>query len=310
MYIVNTLGPIFLIIYLGYFLKVLGIIGENFRDISSRLVYSVALPALIFMKLAFVDLRDIFNAELIFIIYTGTLIGFFISWFVAVLLIQKGQGRGPFIQGSIRGNIAIVGMAIVLNLYGDQGAAKLATILVFLIPLYNILSIIALTFSDSTERREALISSLKLLLFNPLIIVIVISLLISWFSIPVHSILRNTGDLLAAIALPLALIGIGASMDVGAPVRLSKITVVSVFIKLVIMPVTGIILATMANLDDIDLGIVYLVFACPTAIISFIMADAIGKHGKIAGSIVVFSTLVSVITIGSGVYILMVYGIM
>ena len=56
--------------------------------------------------------------------------------------------------------------------------------------------------------------------------------------------------------------------------------------------------------SGIDLGIIFILFACPTAIVSFILADAMTPHGKIAGNIVLMTTLVSSITIPIGLMIL------
>lgn len=302
-FILNTVGPVFALIILGYFLKRIGIIEKKFTDIISQLVFNVALPALLFMKLAFIDLSVVFNMKVVFIVYVGTAAGFLLSWFIASATIIKGHGRGTFIQGSFRGNLAILGMAIVLNIFGDQGAARMATILVFLIPLYNVLSIIALTFSDTSGRKEALRKSLRSLAVNPLIISIFISILVSWWSIPVHSILVNTVELLSEIALPLALLGIGSSLEVGNIFRASRMAIVSSLFKIILMPLIGVSMGYLMGFDGENLVIIYIVFACPTAIVSYIMADAMSAHGKLAGSIVVISTLGSIFTISLGIFI-------
>ncbi|MGD8305527.1 MAG: AEC family transporter, partial [Ignavibacteria bacterium] len=55
---------------------------------------------------------------------------------------------------------------------------------------------------------------------------------------------------------------------------------------------------------DTDLGIMFILFACPTAIVSFIMAEAMGCNSKLAGNIIVISTIGSVITISAAIIIL------
>lgn len=302
--ILNSIGPIFIIIYLGYFLKVIGLINDRFNKLISHFVFNVSLPALIFMKLAFVSFGNVFRIELIIVIYIGVMIGFIGSWIFAVFFITKGEGRGVFIQGSFRGNEAIIGMALIINFYGDQAAAKVATILVFLIPLFNILSIIALTFSDSEERKNELKTGLISLAKNPLLISIFVSILVSIYSVPVHNIIKSTGESLAAIALPLALIGIGSSLDFKQIKYSSAIAFAAIAFKLILMPVLGTTIAFTFGIRGESLGIIYILFACPTAIVSYIMAEALGKHGKIAGNIVVFSTTISMLTIGIGLYLL------
>ncbi len=53
-----------------------------------------------------------------------------------------------------------------------------------------------------------------------------------------------------------------------------------------------------------DLGIIFILFACPTAIASFIMADAMGLNSRLAGNILLLTTLFSIVTITLGLYIL------
>ncbi len=53
-----------------------------------------------------------------------------------------------------------------------------------------------------------------------------------------------------------------------------------------------------------DLAIVFILFACPTAIVSYILADTMTQHGELAGNIVIMTTLASSITIPIGLMIL------
>jgi len=53
-----------------------------------------------------------------------------------------------------------------------------------------------------------------------------------------------------------------------------------------------------------NFGIMFVLFASPTAIVSFIMAEAMGSNSKLAGNIVLISTVASVFTIAAGIVIL------
>jgi predicted permease len=58
------------------------------------------------------------------------------------------------------------------------------------------------------------------------------------------------------------------------------------------------------NYKGTELGIMFILFASPTAIVSFIMAEAMGANSKLAGNIILISTLGSVFTIAAGILIL------
>lgn len=41
----------------------------------------------------------------------------------------------------------------------------------------------------------------------------------------------------------------------------------------------------------IDLAIMFVLFSCPTAIVSFIMAETMGANNKLVGEVILISTL-------------------
>jgi hypothetical protein len=299
-----AIGPIFILIFLGFIFKQSGIINDNFNKLISHFIFTVSLPALIFMKLAFVQFGDVFQLKTTLLILSVTMAMFLISWLLAVNFIEKGAGRGVFIQGSFRSNEAILGMAIVLSIYGDHAAAKVATILVFLVPLFNVLSIVALTFSDNDIRREELKKGLISIARNPLMIAIIVSILVSVTAINIHTMIKSVANSLANIALPLALIGIGSSLNFKHIKTTSAIGLSSSAIKLILTPLLGTPIAYYIGIRGTDLGIVFILLACPTAIVSYIMADSMGKHGKLASNIIVISTIASLLTLSLGLYLL------
>lgn len=304
-FILNTVAPIFLIVIIGWFLRKIGIIQESFIRQSNKFVFNVALPVLIFLKLANVDFSQVFDGKLILLTYVGILTIFIISWFIARQFIAKGQGRGVFIQGSFRPNNVILGLALIMNIFGEEGVAKTVVLLTFLIPLDNVLSVIALTLFDrSGKREEVLTSALRSILKNPVIVSGLIALIWSALQIPIPLIINNTGKYLADITLPLALIGVGASLRIAYLKSTSLITIGAVAIKLLIAPIVGTLLAIAFGYTNLDLEIVFIIFACPTAIISYILADAMTQHGEIAGNIVITSTLISAVTIPLGLILL------
>ena len=104
----SLVAPVFLIVALGYFLKKLGMINENFVTVSSKVVFNVSLPALIFLEIATIDFGEIFNIGQISFVYIGTLISFGVAWIIAGFFSNDGRDKASFIQGSFRGNFAIL----------------------------------------------------------------------------------------------------------------------------------------------------------------------------------------------------------
>jgi len=300
----NIVAPVFLMILLGYFLKRIGVINENFVAITSKFVFNVSLPAFIFMKISALDLTATLDIEQIIFIYAGTLLVYFIIWIIASIFIKDGRDLSVFVQGAYRSNYAIVGLAIIANLFGEEGLGKASLILAFLLPLYNVLAVIILTVPMRKERKLNLLSTVQEIILNPLIVAVIVALPFSYFKLELPSMLLTTGNFLADVALPLALIGIGGSLNIENIKRASTLAFSSSILKLIVVPFILTYIAYLFGYRAMDLGIMFILFACPTAIVSFIMAEAMGCNSKLAGNIVVISTIGSVITISAAIIFL------
>jgi hypothetical protein len=305
----GIVAPVFLIVAVGYLLKIIGLMNENFINISSKIVFSVSLPALIFLELFNLDFSKVFEIGQIGYIYLGTLFAFAVSWFATLPFIHDGKDRGVFIQGSFRSNYAIVGLAILSGLVSKVGFGKASLFLVFMIPLYNTLAVIALTVPLRKEKKLNLRSTLTEIMKNPLILAVLISLPFAFFKIPIHPIFLKTGRYIADIALPLALINIGATLNFRDIKKASLLAFYSALLKLIIFPALVTWGAILLGYKGDDLAIIFILFACPTAVVSYIMAEAMGSNGKLAGNIVLTSTLGSVVTITLGLFILKTTGL-
>ena len=303
-FIFNTVLPVFIIVALGFVLRKAGLINDNFVSLSSKIVFNVSLPVLIFIEIARIDLDNILNFDLILFVYAGTIILYLSIWFLSKFFTKNGYDRSVVIQGSFRGNFAIVGLALITNIFGIDKLGKASLVLAFIILLYNVLAVIALTVPVRREKNLELKSVVWEIAKNPLIISVILALPFSYFKIPINELLLKSADYVAALALPLALLGIGGFLrftDVREGIKLSGFTTI---FKLILMPLAATIFAIQYGFKNEDLGIIFILFACPTAVASFIMADAMGVNSKLAGNIVLVTTVLSVFTIAVGLFIL------
>jgi len=300
----NVVAPVFLLVALGYFVKRINVINENFVDVTSKFVFSVSLPALIFINISTIDLSSVIDLGQIFYIYAATLISFFIIWILSIPLIKDAKNLSVFVQGAYRSNYAIVGLAIISKLFGTSALGKASIILAFILPLYNVLAVIILTVPFRKERKLNLKATLVEIILNPLIVAVIIGLPFSYFKIRIPDVINLTTEFLAELALPLALIGIGGSLNMQNIRKASGLAFTSSAIKIILIPVILTLGSYYFGYRGLDLGIMFVLFSCPTAIVSFIMAEAMGANSKLAGNIVLISTVASVFTIAAGIVIL------
>ncbi|MCJ7553875.1 MAG: AEC family transporter [Ignavibacteriaceae bacterium] len=305
----NTVAPVFIIVAIGYLSKRIKIINENFVDVTSKFVFSVSLPAFIFLKIIDLDLSKALAIDQIIYIYSATILSFILIWFISIPFIKNGKDKSSFIQGAFRGNFAIIGLAIISNLLGKEALGEATIILAFLLPLYNVLAVIALTVPQRKEKKMNIKSTMIEILFNPLILSVIFALPFSYFKLKLPPLAELTGTFLSDLALPLALIGIGGSLNLENIKKASNLAFSSSFIKLVVVPLVFTVGAYFFGYRGKDLGIMFVLFASPTAIVSFIMAEAMGANSKLAGNIVLISTLGSVVTIAIGILLLKSFGL-
>jgi len=300
----NVVAPVFLLIALGYFVKRINVINENFVDVTSKFVFTVSLPALVFINIAEIDLSTVIDFNQIIYIYAATIITFFLIWILSIPFIKEAKNLSVFVQGAYRSNYAIVGFAIISKLFGDSALGKASIVLAFALPLYNILAVIILTVPFRKERKLNLKRTLIEIILNPLIVAVIVGLPFSYFKIEIPSVINSTLGFLAELALPLALVGIGGSLNLQNIKKASGLAFTSSAIKVVLIPLILTAGGYYFGYRGIDLGVMFILFACPTAIVSFIMAEAMGANSKLAGNIVLISTVASVFTIAAGIVIL------
>ncbi|WP_114416347.1 AEC family transporter [Marinospirillum perlucidum] len=295
-------APVFLLVFLGLFLVRIGLLTDEFNRVASRLVFTVTLPLLVFLSLSKTNFHEVFLPELLVYVAGVTLLGFF--WLVwRARRLQDPADRGVFVQGGFRGNLGILGLALAANQYGEPGVALASLLLALLIVEYNLLSVVAL----SLWREEAGINWLRMLmdmLRNPLILAVCLALPFSLWELELPSVLLKTADYLASMTLPLALLCIGAALNLKALKATSQAALASTAYKLVLLPLPMLAGAWLLGYEGLTLGVLFLVFSCPTAAASYVMARAMGGNAALAANIVALTTLLGTLSISLGVFVL------
>ncbi|WP_027856794.1 AEC family transporter [Marinobacterium jannaschii] len=305
----NTVAPIFFIVFLGTFLKRINLINDNFIAVASKLVFTLTLPALVFMAISRTDFQSVFNPHQMIYLVVSTLISFSLLWWLAARWISDGRDLGPFIQGAFRGNYGIVGLALSYNLFAEAGLAQGAVLLAMVIPLYNVLAILCLSLplqkSDTASLGQSALEVAK----NPLILAVAAALPFSFFGWQLPEVIGKTGKYFANMTLPLALLAIGGSLSLKSLRNSSAMAAWATACKLVIFPVVLTSGAWLYGFRGQELVMLMVLFACPTAAASFVMARGMGANGELAANIVLTTTIGSTLTISAGVYLMRFWGV-
>ena len=285
--------PVFLVIGLGTLLKRFKMLDESFLHQTNKLVYVVFLPILLFYKIGKADFTSFFNGPLVIGSSLVIALGFILSYSYAGWRHYPAPVRGSFSQGSFRGNLAYIGLAICLNAYGEDGLTSAGILMGFLVPVLNLFAILALLLPQQQKGQGKVPNWLSQLAFNPLIIASFLGIIWSFWKLPLPLIIDRSLNITTGLALPLALLAIGGSFSLERIKGDLKRAGLASFIKLLLLPFFALLFLSSLGVNGNDLGIGILMAGTPAATATYIMAHQMKGDAELAGSIVMLSTLAS-----------------
>lgn len=297
----SVIGPIFFILIIGYILTKKNVIDDAFVTGASRLIYLITLPVLLFIHIFSADVQLIKEIPLLAAGVIGTLISILLAWIGAQFFAK--DDISVFVQGSFRGNLAIIGLSWAHNAYGSEGLAQAALLMAVITIVYNIAAISFFTFYNqktSFSWRKLLLDFAR----NPLIASIVLALFCKAIGVTLPNLLLKTGNYLAAITLPLALLCIGANLNLASLLHSSTAACAATGFKLIIVPLIMLLIGWLFHLPAESMAILLLLAATPSATATFVVARAFNANSKLAANIIALSTLASIITASIGLTLL------
>ena len=307
----NATLPIFLIMVLGWFLMKIGLFNKEFNKVADKYVFKVALPVLLFKDIATADIRSDFNLTFVLFCMITTTIMFLAIWGLSYIFIKDKTQVGAFAQASARGSAAVLGIAFINNIYGNSGMAPL--MIVSAVPLYNILSVIILTFSadmgKGVDKGENIKKACLNVIKNPIIIGIFLGLPFSIFGINIPPIPLKAVTSVAQTATPIALLVVGAGFEGAKAIKKIKLTSIATFIKLVLLPLIFFPFAIAFGFRGSELVAILIMLGSPTTVTCYIMAKNMGNDEVLSSSIVVMATLLSSVTLTGWIFVLKVMGL-
>jgi hypothetical protein len=297
--IISTIIPIFIIIFLGIFARHKGFLSQDFLHQANRLVYFIAIPAMIFSAIAKSSLKTQFHPGVLLVTLATVCLIVPAAWFAARLVNISHASKGSFIQSVFHGNLGYIGLAVAFYYLGHEGLVKAAIIAGFVMILQNVLAVAVLQFySRDAGSRTSPAATLGATMTNPVILSALAGIVYSLLGLPMPVILDRSLSILKGMALPMALLVIGASLSF-EKIRLvfASVMMTSV-LKLLVMPAMGFVLFKLFGFSASDFIPGLILLAAPSATLVYIMAEQIGGDPDLAVAAISISTLVSGLTYG------------
>ena len=310
-YSVDATFPIFLVMVIGYILKQIGMLNDNFVTVANRFNFKVTLPFMLFRDISGVDIRAVFDIRYVLFCALVSTACFWIIWGGVKLFLKDQSMRGAFVQASFRSSAAVMGLAFIQNMYGSSAMGPL--MIVSAVPLYNIFSVIVLTFegarSGEVDPKQKIKAACINIAKNPIILGILTGLIVGLLGIDFPVIVDKTVNSVAQMATPLALITIGAGFEGRKALAKIRPTIAASMIKLVIQPLIFLPVAAWMEFRGEQMIAILIMLASPTTPSCYIMAKNMDNDGVLTASVIVMTTLLAAFTLTGWIFILKTVGL-
>ena len=299
---VSAVVPSAIYLTIGIILRKCRVIGE--RDVKrfTHMVFVALYPFIMFDNLYGKSIRDNLDFRLGAYALGFTALQLIVSWAFVCRIEKDNYDRGAMIQALYRSNFVLMGFPIAINLFGKGNIAPVAIIMMLVVPFYNISAVIL--FEYFRGGKVDVVQMLKKILTNPIIDGAIAAAVVMILGIKLPAPVESTVTSLSDATSPIALILLGGGLNFKSFESDKRKVALCTFGKLVFFPVFCIAGAVAIGLRDVPLIAVMLMGSAPVALASFTMASSMGGNGRLAGEIVVTTTLLSCLTIPVWLFIL------
>ena len=290
----NAVLPMCLVMALGYGTRRLGWLRREEISTINKIAFRIFLPCLLYYNIYCSDLSGSFDPLLMAFAVGGVLLTFGLALGYTLLTEKLPERRGVLIQGMFRSNYVIMGIPVATALLGADQLGTVSILIAVIVPLFNMLAVVVLEVFRG--RKPKPLHILGQIAKNPLVIGSVLGILTLVAGIRLPHILEQTIQSVSAIASPLQLFLLGAFFQFSGLKTYRRELVTVSIAKLIVSP--GLFLGLGALLGFRGVAFVSLIgiFASPTAVNSFTMAQQMGGDAELAGDIVVTTSAVSILT--------------
>ncbi len=299
----NTVFPLVVLLCLGAFLRKKGMCDEITQKQGNNIVFKALLPCLIFKNVFYTDFDTDFEPKLVIFSVGIVFVQYLLATCLALAIEKKPKTRGAIIHTVFRTNSLIFGMAILINMYGSDVLGSASISLAVIIPIVNVLAVY--TLEKYRGGKVTTKNVLKGIAKNPIIVATVVALA---FRIVGISEFPEFVDLsissIAALTTPMALLFLGASVELSKIKQNSRNLVIGVSTRLVFLPAVIVSVAVLLGFRDINLATILTICGGPTAVTSYTMSVSMDSDSDLTGEMVTFTTVLSCLTLFGWIFAL------
>jgi len=292
--VLNSLFPVFALILSGSLLKRYGMTNDVFLQTADKLTYYIFFPLLLFWKIGNSSTALFSNSGLYQAVICAVLIVYGLSTAFIILFKVADFKAGSFSQSCYRFN-SYIGVAIVLSALGEEGIQHFGILIGMIIPIINVLCVSTLIWfsGEKTLLANRMGKILKGLVSNPLILACISGIIYANLAQGFPPFIDSTLHLCSFVALPLAMLSIGAALSLAGIRDHFKLSLVASIFKLLVLPGIGYLLLTVFGVTGIPFKVGLIYFTLPTSPALYILSSQLNSDTQLASATIALSTILS-----------------
>jgi len=313
----NAVAPILLLTALGYLFTRIGLFNQEFLKVANKFVFRVGLPTMLFCNVYEIESLSAIRWGFVLLATLTVVLLFFIALVLVRFLVPDHKQKGVIMQCTFRSNFAVIGLPLATSMGGAAGTAAASLLAAFTIPVFNVLAVISLSLYSGSERPSVK-KILRDIAHNPMILGVLIGLvlLVIRALLPTDAagapVFTISGDLpwlytvckrISNLASPLAMLVLGGQFSFDAIHGLRRQLTLGVLCRTVMAPIVGLAIALLCRaigllqLSAGEIAGLAALYGSPVAVSSAIMAGQMGNDEQLAGQLVVWTSIVSLLTL-------------
>jgi malonate transporter and related proteins len=291
--VISALIPVFAIIAAGAILRRASFLSDDGWRAVERVTYFVLFPAFLFGAIAFADFGDEPVGRLSLLLAGAMIVMAALVYPFRALLKLEGPAFTSLFQGAVRWN-SYVALGAIAAVLGTKGLALAAVAVAIMVPLANTLCVIVLMRHSGGDAGFMLLA--RQLAQNPLILACIAAIIVQVTGLPIPKVAATTIDMVGKAALPLGLLAVGASLNLGHARERPAPIVAATLLKLIAMPLLVALGATALGVESTAKTAALICAAVPGASSSYILARQLGGDAPLMANITTAQTLAAMVT--------------
>lgn len=294
MEVVGRLLALLAVLLFGAGLRTTGILDRRRTELLNAFAYYVALPALIFVSTYDRAIGELLSPALV----GGLLFVLFTTVGLAALVHRNRDSsarRSVAIVQSYHSNLGYLGLPLVAATF-DASVTAIASVVLGVVTLTQ-MPLTILVLSTLNGADVSLAKELRGLVTNPVLATLVGGLAVGSLGLSIPSAAATGLDAVGSLALPIALLCVGASLQVDPADVDLEATATVVALKIGLMPVLAWAVFSTLAVDSATFTASVVMFGTPTAVSTFVFANELGGDREFASLNVFVTTLLSIATL-------------